>query len=288
MADPGQRNKNTTVPKSRLNRILVTEVLVLAKCHEVRHDTDIPLDEDLFWQALDKTQLEVRKKIRRCGDGKVESDATHEHVIVQVSDLLRGHSNDKKDDGSNSKQSDGEESEIDLEEAMKEQDDNASVGEVTVFSDDDVDVVDIEREEFVQGLVYNETMGDDESVGDKDDDIGDAEPDNADSPPNDESQIDETQPDSQIEETQPEEVLLVDEDDPIGNEDEENEDDKEDGKEAEDYDKQDEDDEKESEKEGDSYDKDVRNKEQAGQSDPQDMGKEKEKVEKDTSVKKAR
>ena len=60
--DPGQRKKKTTNPMSRLNRVLVTELLTLAKCHDVGCHEDTAVDKNHFWKAMDATSLQIQKK----------------------------------------------------------------------------------------------------------------------------------------------------------------------------------------------------------------------------------
>ena len=152
LADPGQRNKSTTYPKRRVNRALVTKVLVLAECHVIPADGggSIAIDVDHFWQALDKTSLEVQKKVRRCGSGKVENDATDEFVLVQAKGMMErltkaNDSTANQEEEVDDTMDDDEESVIDLEDAMKEQDAEATVHNLSVFSDDEeTTVLDIE------------------------------------------------------------------------------------------------------------------------------------------------
>ena len=174
VVDPCQSNKTTTIPNNRLNRVLVTEVLLKAKCHEVRNESNVVVDKNVFWRALDSTQLQVQKKHHRCGNGRVENDATHEFVMVKVSNMIpsksaSGTARDRDDDSQHSKGSalaeDGGEddtTEIDLAEAMKEQDDEGSTGDRSYFSDDDVAVIDIEDEAFAEGNETNVTIDEDE------------------------------------------------------------------------------------------------------------------------------
>ena len=157
LADPGQRNKRTTYPKSELNRVLVTELLVLAKCYEVPRDSSSVIDRDHFWRALDLTTLKVQKKLRRCGgDGKVEADTTHQYVLCQAQAMMGPLSKAKnarvgEETGDNREgdQMDVDETEDDeeidlekamndqdeeLENAMKDQDGEESVGDRSYFS----------------------------------------------------------------------------------------------------------------------------------------------------------
>ena len=172
LVDPGQRNKSTVVPKSRLNRVLIMEVLILAKCHEVRWEKVVPMDNNHFWRALDRTELEVHKKLRRTGDGKVTTDVTDQFVVVQVQAMMpsptegkkkrvreEGEPNEKKKN--DEEDNDDESTVIDLEEAMK---DNMSMGDESVFndmqafSDDEMEVVEIEAKEDAVGHVNAKTV----------------------------------------------------------------------------------------------------------------------------------
>ena len=208
-ADPWQRNKTTTVPKSRMNRILITEVLLLAKCHEVRHDHTIAIDNNQFWRALDHTTLEVHQKTRRCGNGKVEADSTHEYVMVQATGMVGGltETGDEENQSETENKND-DDSEIDLEQALKEQDDDKSVGEDSVFSEDEIAVVEIEYENEFGGNETNETVEQDVTVeNDEDNDNEeDATVDDVVDDDNDGGEVSE----SQVPETQVEDVILDD------------------------------------------------------------------------------
>ena len=151
-ADPGKRNKNTIPPTTRMNRVLVTELLVLAKCHEKKREKGaMVVDKNHFWRALDSTTLEVQKKVRRQGDGKVKADAVDEYVMVKVQEMMSTATPDQQQPSKltvSDPMDVDDESEIDIEKAIKEQDEeDKPVDDGTRFySDDETAVVDVEEE----------------------------------------------------------------------------------------------------------------------------------------------
>ena len=226
LVDPGQRHKNTICPRNRLNRVLITEVLLLAKCHEVWNDTNTVVDKNVFWRALDHTQLEVHKKHPRNGDGSVTDDATHEFIMVKVTSMIPSKSktgkagdksahsvNENAEDSDNAvSDADDEESMVDLEEAIKAQDGEGSVGDRSYFSDDDVAVIDVEHEDFVEGNnTPVVTIEDDNNPLDDDEDQDIEE---------EENEVQES-PIQELEETQVEDFLLDEANDDEGEDDEE-------------------------------------------------------------------
>ena len=160
LADPGQRNKTTTRPSSRLNRVLVTEILTLAKCHDVRENLNIVIDKDRFWRALDATTMEVHKRVRRNGEGRIENDAVDKYVPVKVDAMMRNMRKSKRckededkgpdeEEGSKNAAEEGdttdENSEIDLAEVMDD-DGSSIIQELTCFSDDESVFVEVEKD----------------------------------------------------------------------------------------------------------------------------------------------
>ena len=181
LADPGDRHKKTTHPKSKVNRILVTEVLVLARCHETRKEATLVIDGNHFWRALDGTSLEVKKKIRNRGDGKVETDITHQYVVVQAQQMMKSFKSQKDtmeneqtekehtegDNSDNESMETNANSAIDLEEAIKEQDNEGSADGLAYFSDDESAVVEVEGDTSFFGTQTSDLLvSDDEDDND--------------------------------------------------------------------------------------------------------------------------
>ena len=189
VADPGKRNKKTTYPRSRLNRVLVTELLVLAKCHEVPRGSSRVMDGDHFWRALDMVTLKVQKKLRRCGgDGKAEADTTHQYVLCQAQAMMGPLSKakdcsvdeeaiDREEPDEMDVDKDDEDEELNLEDAMKEEDGEQSVGDRSYFSEgEETVVVDVIDETTVYGTQPSvEMVSDNEEDADNNEEGGENE-----------------------------------------------------------------------------------------------------------------
>ena len=224
LVDPGQRNKKTTSPSSRLNRVLVTEILTLAKCHKVQPEKPSTMDEDCFWRALDETSLEVHKKVSRLGDGKVDNDATDKYVMVQVNKMMSGLSKRRavsnengeepsnpemnNDDTDDNDANDDDSTVVDIAEKMKDIDDDGSTvfDDVSYFSDNEPPVVTIESDPVLYGTQPETVMEKVSTVGEDDEEDADGN-----------STTNETE-DEELAETQIEDVVLAAADEMVGDE----------------------------------------------------------------------
>ena len=211
LTDPGQRNKTTTRPSTKLNRVLVTEILTIANCHKVRVEGAHVMDKNVFWRALDTTTMQVHKKIRYGGDGRVETDATDKFVIVQVDAMMRHMRtgpHKKEYDAKDSKNEDtamqGDKKDVDEDDStvidlaeVMDDDDWRSTGanEMAYFSDDETIVVDVEKDARWYDTSQPVTM--EEAAEENGDDEGNV------------SGQDSNKEQEEIPETQIEEVLLA-------------------------------------------------------------------------------